>query len=40
MEKVKKTIDHDSGVDPMMNLPCPKFSQKILKTVIGEDKAT
>ena len=32
-------IDHDSGVDPMRDLPSPKFSQKILKSVIGDAKA-
>ena len=29
----------ESGLDPTIGMPQPKFSQKILKSVIGEEKA-
>lgn len=39
MQKISD-MDHNSGVDQMQNLPSPKFSQKILKSVIGDDRAS
>ena len=37
MEKLQ--IKDDSGIDPMKDLPAPKFSKGILKSVIGENRA-
>lgn len=38
MESIK--IDaNDLGIDPMQNLPTNKFSEQILKSVIGENRA-
>lgn len=35
----KITVDENSFSDPMKMLPKPKFSQQILKQVIGENRA-
>ena len=29
----------DIGADPMNNMPAPKFTKQILKSVIGENRA-
>jgi hypothetical protein len=31
--------DEGQGGDPMSNLPAPKFTKQILKSVIGENRA-
>ena len=35
----KLEFDHNSGIDPMRDLPSPKFSKKILVSVVGDAKA-
>ena len=31
--------ENDLGEDPMSNLPAPKFTKQILRSVIGENRA-
>ena len=35
----KLTVDETAANDPMKQMPKPKFSQLILKSVIGDDRA-
>ena len=37
MDKLK--LEEDVGADPMNNMPSPKFTKQILKSVIGENRA-
>lgn len=39
MEKLKMKLEDDIGADPMNNMPAPKFTKQILKSVIGENRA-
>ena len=37
MDKIQ--LEDDNGADPMRNMPAPKFTKQILKSVIGENRA-